>query len=193
VRCICSDFSADLETSRTTKSGLSLFLRPVKTNDLPLLEEFFGSLSDRSMYQRFASARRNMPDQRLRELLDVDYHQDMLILAVIGGKEEVAVGLGQYCLDPETRLAELALVVRDDYQSLGVGCEIQRHLTEIAKRKGVLGFTAEVMQINHKALALLSKMGFVAVSQDDESSEMELIFAQEKEGSRQNGSPQKIP
>ena len=91
-------------------SGLGLVLRPARGDDLQRLKEFFGSLSDQSMYQRFSSARREVPDQRLQQFLSVDCSRDMLILAEIKGKEEV-VGLGQYSLNPETHLAEVALVV----------------------------------------------------------------------------------
>ncbi len=41
-----------LEMYRTTKSGLDIFLRPVKITDEPLLKEFFYTLSGNSMYLR---------------------------------------------------------------------------------------------------------------------------------------------
>ncbi|NPV61446.1 MAG: GNAT family N-acetyltransferase [Methanotrichaceae archaeon] len=187
---IGGDVPAGLEVVRTTSSGLGLVLRPARSDDLPRLKEFFGSLSDQSMYQRFSSARREVPEQRLQQFLSVDCSRNMLILAEIKGKEEV-VGLGQYSLNPETHLAEVALVVRDDYQSRGVGREIHRRLTEIARGKGVLGFTAEVLQSNYKALSLLQEMGFESVSRDDESCEMRQIF--EEEVARRTELPQNTP
>ena len=40
---------------RMTKTGINFLLRPVKISDEPLLKDFFYSLSDTSMYNRFIS------------------------------------------------------------------------------------------------------------------------------------------
>ena len=52
-----------LETWKVTGKGLKILLRPVKISDEPLLKEFFYALSDESMYQRFFSARKDIPQQ----------------------------------------------------------------------------------------------------------------------------------
>jgi hypothetical protein len=50
------EYPEHLETYRTTKTGLKIFLRPVKISDEPLLKDFFYSPSDNSRYRRFLSA-----------------------------------------------------------------------------------------------------------------------------------------
>ncbi|MCJ7443834.1 MAG: GNAT family N-acetyltransferase [Methanotrichaceae archaeon] len=150
-----------LETYRTTRTGLRLFLRPVKISDEPLLKDFFYSLSDQSMYLRFASSRKDMPHQRLQEFVVVDYSRNMIILSLVKIDErDIVIGLGQYSIDEKTHTAELALVVRDDYQNQGVGTELHAYLTYLAKRSGLLGFTAEVLKSNQPALNILRKLGF---------------------------------
>ncbi len=166
-----------LETFRRSRTGLDIFLRPVKISDEPLLKELFYSLSDRSMYQRFASARKDMPHARLQEFVAVDYSRSMVILALVSrGEREMAVGLGQYSINQDTHTAELALVVRDEYQHQGIGKEIQSYLTLLARRNGLLGFTAEVLEDNSAALRLLEKMGFEMVDQEGGVREMRLLF-----------------
>lgn len=155
------EYPEDLETYRTTKTGLEIFLRPVKLTDEPLLKEFFYSLSDKSLYYRFMSQRKDMPHERLQEFVVIDYTKEMVILAVIKqkGKEKI-LGVGQYTIDPTTHTAEVALVVRDDYQNRGIGREILSYLTYLAKKQGLLGFTAEVLPENTPMLHLFEKMGF---------------------------------
>ena len=155
------EYPEDLETYRTTKTGLEIFLRPVKLTDEPLLKEFFYSLSDKSLYYRFMSQRKDMPHERLQEFVVIDYTKEMVILAVIKqkGKEKI-LGVGQYTIDPTTHTAEVALVVRDDYQNRGIGREILSYLTYLAKKQGLLGFTAEVLPENTPMLRLFEKMGF---------------------------------
>ena len=154
-------YPEELETYRTTKSGLEIFLRPVRLSDEPLLKDFFYSLSDQSIYRRFISARTDMPHERLQEFVVIDYTREMVILAIIGDEENpLVVGVGQYGIDEQTHTAEVALVVRDDYQNKGIGTELLNYLTYLAKRQGLHGFTAEVLVSNQPMLHLFEKAGF---------------------------------
>jgi acyl-CoA hydrolase/GNAT superfamily N-acetyltransferase len=155
------EYPEALETYRTTRAGLELFLRPVKISDEPLLKDFFHALSDRSLYRRFISMRKDMPHERLQEFVVIDYTQEMVILAVReDGEHEEVVGIGQYGIDEMTHTAEVALVVQDDYQHQGVGRELLAYLTFLAKKQGLLGFTAEVLMENQPMMSLFKTMGF---------------------------------
>jgi acyl-CoA hydrolase/GNAT superfamily N-acetyltransferase len=171
------EYPEKLETIRTTRTGLRIFLRPAKISDEPLLKEFFYSLSDKSMYRRFASARKDMPHRRLQEFVAVDYSKEMIILAMIPHQEkEEVVGLGQYSLNEKTHFAELALVVRDDMQNQGIGGELQSYLTYLAKRSGILGFEAEVLEENLPALRVVEKGGFQVMKKEGGAVELRLAF-----------------
>lgn len=155
------EYPAHLETMRTTAKGLTILLRPVKLSDEPLLKDFFNFLSDQSLYRRFISMRQDMPHERLQEFVVIDYTKEMVILATIReGAVEKVVGVGQYGINEENRTAEVALVVKDEYQNKGIGWELLSYLTYLAKREGLLGFTAEVLVENKPMLHLFEKMGF---------------------------------
>lgn len=155
------EYPAHLETLRTTAKGLSILLRPVKLSDEPLLKDFFNFLSDQSLYRRFISMRQDMPHERLQEFVVIDYTKEMVILATLReGEVEKVVGIGQYGINEENRTAEVALVVKDEYQNKGIGGELLSYLTYLAKREGLLGFTAEVLVENKPMLHLFEKMGF---------------------------------
>jgi len=155
------EYPGDLEAYRTTKTGLEILLRPVKMSDEPLLKDFFYSLSDSSMYRRFISVRKDMPHERLQEFTIIDYSKEMVILAVLNQREkEEIVGLGQYGIDEATHSAEVAVVVKDEYQDKGIGTELLSYLTYLAQKQGLFGFTAEVLAENSPMLHLFEKMGF---------------------------------
>ena len=150
-----------LETYRTTRTGFPIFMRPVKISDEPLLKDFFYSLSDNSLYRRFISLRKDMPHERLQEFVIIDYAKEMVVLVSVQEAEiEKVVALGQYGINQDSHTAEVALVVRDDYQNRGIGTELLSYLTYLAKREGLLGFTAEVLVENNPMLHLFEKMGF---------------------------------
>jgi RimJ/RimL family protein N-acetyltransferase len=75
-------------------------------------------------------------------------------------EREVVVGIGQYGIDAETHTAEVALVVRDDYQKRGVGTELLNYLTLLARKEGLLGFSAEVLIENRAMMRLFERAGF---------------------------------
>jgi acyl-CoA hydrolase/GNAT superfamily N-acetyltransferase len=155
------EYPESLENHRTTKSGAEVLLRPVKISDEPLLKDFFYSLSDESIYRRFMSVRKDMPHERLQEFVVIDYTKETVILAVAGakGKEEV-LAVGQYGIDESTHSAEVALVVRDDDQNKGIGSELLDYLTILAKKQGLLGFTAQVLSENMAMLHMFESGGF---------------------------------
>lgn len=169
------------EAIRTTEMGFEVFFRPVKISDEPLLKDFFYSLSDESIYRRFISSRKDMPHERLQEFVVIDYSREMMIVATIKrGKVEEIVGLAQYGIDETTHTAEVAFVVKDEYQNKGVGTELVKYITLIARRQGLLGFTAEVLKHNKPMLHLFEKMGFDINQKnavgDDSVYELKLAF-----------------
>lgn len=167
-----------LETFRTTKSGLILLLRPVKIGDEPLMKDFFYALSNESMYRRFMSVRMDMPHERLQEFGIIDYANSMMILAIVEGDcKETVAAIGQYEINEKMHTAEVALVVKDEYQKMGVGHDLLTYLTRLAKKRGLLGFTADVLVENDPMLDLFKNMGFDIEKRNEEGVyEMRMMF-----------------
>jgi GNAT superfamily N-acetyltransferase len=91
----------------------------------------------------------------------IDYTKEMVILAVLPHDEtELIVGMAQYLIDETRHTAEVAFVVRDDYQRRGIGASLLAYVTYLAKKKGLLGFTAAVLMENQQMLQLFESMGF---------------------------------
>ncbi|MDD1761352.1 MAG: GNAT family N-acetyltransferase [Methanothrix sp.] len=182
-------YPEELETYRTTSKGLNLLLRPAKITDESLLKDFFYDLSEDSLYKRFFSARKDMPHKRLQDFVAVDYSRKMEILATIVEKEkETIIGLGQYELNSDMHSAEVALVVKDQFQGRGVGKEILYYLIYLARRQGLLGFTGEVLVANRSMVRLFEKMGFDTDKRSEEGVyEMRMWFGQRGEKSIRSG------
>ncbi len=155
------EYPEELETYRTTKTGLEVFFRPIKISDEPLLKDLFYSLSDESMYRRFISPRRDVPHRQLQEFVVIDYTKETAILAAIktDEKEEI-VGMGQYSINRDAHTAEVAFVVTDEYQDRGIGFQLLSYLSYLAQKQGLLGFTAEVLMENQPMLHVFEKAGF---------------------------------
>jgi acyl-CoA hydrolase/GNAT superfamily N-acetyltransferase len=174
------EYPKELETYRTVKTGLEIFIRPIKISDEPLLKDLFYGLSDNSLYRRFISRRKDMPHERLQEFVVIDYTKEVGIVAIVNQDDkEIAVGMGQYNMDPNTHSAEVSFVVRDDYQNRGIGKELLNYLTYLARKQGLLGFTAEVLVENRPMIHLFEQMGFLMDRRtEDQVYELKMAFSE---------------
>lgn len=149
------EYPEHLETYKTTSKGLEIFIRPVKISDEPMLKDFFYDLSDQSLYRRFMSVRKDIPHERLQEFCVIDFTKELVILALERKDTlEEVVGVAQYGIDTSSHTAEVAFVVRDDRQNMGIGKTLLTHIAFLAKSAGLLGFTAEVLLENRRMLRL---------------------------------------
>lgn len=172
------EYPKNLEIYRITKKGLRILLRSVKKGDESLLKDFYNSLSDNSIYQRFFTIRLNILHEFLQKFVILDDFKQIVILAVqIQEKKEECIGVGQYSVNETTNTGDVALMVRDEYQNQGVGTELLSYLISLGKKQGLLGFTADVLADNNPALRLIQKMGFTVEKRIKSGVvEMEILF-----------------
>lgn len=156
------EYPEELEAFKTTNSGLKIHLRPVRISDEPLLKDFFYSLSEGTMHKRFMQAQRSMPHEVLQgSFVVIDYSKEMIILSTVQhDQKEVITGLAQFTTNKGSHTAEVAIVIKDEYQNKGIGTELLIHLSYIAKKQGLLGFSADVLKENRAMLHLFEKVGF---------------------------------
>jgi len=153
------EYPVDLEQDIELEGGRTAVLRPIKPTDEPALREMFYSLSEDTIYHRFFSSLKSMPHERLQEFLRVDYKREMAMVATIGERQEESrmVGIGRYVLNPQTNMAEVALLVADDIQGRGLGTSMLEGLSQAAKSHGIAGFVADVMVENKAMLTLFHR------------------------------------
>ena len=102
-----------------------------------------------------------MPHERLQDFVIIDYTKEVVLVVIRGERDNpLIVAVGQYGVDEATHTAEVAFAVRDDQQNSGIGFELLKYLTYLAKRQGLLGFTADVLVENKPMLHVFEKGGF---------------------------------
>jgi len=152
------DYPRELERDITLKDGTTLRLRPIRPEDAPRLIDFYDRLSRHSAYQRFFSIMKRLPPDWGRMLATVDYRRRLALVAERGpaGAPEL-VGVGRYepTEDPDT--AEVAFVVQDGLQGLGLGTILLHQLLEAAEARGIHHFCAYVLADNTRMLDLLTR------------------------------------
>lgn len=146
--------------------GCGVVIRPIRAEDEPLMIKFHGMLSDRSVYLRYFSSlslATRTAHQRLIHICFPDPESETVLVAEhtdsdTGERSIVAVGrLNQL---PESEAAELAVLVADEYQGLGLGTELSQRLIEAARTLKLKRIVAEMLGDNTAMQALLKRMGF---------------------------------
>ncbi len=148
----------ELSTSLLLEDGTQINFRPMHPTDEKRMRDLLYSLSQKTFYYRFMSNIIRIPQKQIQNFVYIDYRSDMAIVGTLPeahGEEIVAIG--RYYLNPRTNLAEVAFIVRDNWQNRGIGTFLLKYLITIAKQNGIAGFTAEVLHDNKPMLAVLHK------------------------------------
>jgi acyl-CoA hydrolase/GNAT superfamily N-acetyltransferase len=171
-------YPEELEITKRFDRDVTVFFRPVKQTDEPLMKEFFYSFSNKSFYQRFFTHQVAMPHSKLQHLVNPDYDEEMALTALIHKEDrELIVAVGRYYLDRSTNMAEIAFIVHDQYQQKGIGTFLFQYLIEIAKKRGIRGFKAEILAENTIMLHVIHKCGYPVQSKlEDNSYAISIMF-----------------
>jgi acetate---CoA ligase (ADP-forming) len=139
------------------RDGSTVRVRPVLAEDLESLTALFARLSEISVRMRFHGVTSPSADM-LRPFVDVDYSNSLSLVAETRrGGEPRSIALATYMRAGEGR-AEMALVVDDPLQGLGLGSVLIEHLGEAAAEAGIGTFEAEVMESNSDMLEVLRSL-----------------------------------
>ena len=133
---------------------------PIRSDDESRIKDMFYSFSEQTVYLRLHASLKTMSHNKLQVFCNVDYDTEMALVGTVGepGEEEV-VAVGRYLTDPSKTSAEMAFVVRDDWQRKGLGTILFQRLLEIGRSNGIRKFSAEVLIENSGMLKIFHRSG----------------------------------
>jgi GNAT superfamily N-acetyltransferase len=146
--------TAAIESDFTLKDGTVVRIRPIRPEDDHALIEIFKHLSPQTVYQRFFQALPELSPGMARYLSNVNYTNRMALVAEAGGQ---AIGVGRYERTGDPEVADLGLVVLDEWQNLGLGRILLQEILKAGKSNGILRFRADVLAENRRMLRLLAQ------------------------------------
>jgi acetyltransferase len=147
------------------KNGEEVVVRPIRPEDEPKMIEFHKELSERSVYLRYfqpLKLSQRTTHERLTQICFIDYNRDMALVVErknqAGEPEIIAVGrLSKLRGIPE---AELAALVRDGAQGMGLGTELYRQLLKIARDEKLDKVHSNMLRENIGMITICRNLGF---------------------------------
>jgi GNAT superfamily N-acetyltransferase len=141
--------------------GSRIALRLVRPDDKDLLCKGFERLSPESRYDRFLTTKSQLTDRELVYLTEVDGLDHFAMGAVAEGPDgrEDGVAIARFVRSAnDPRLAEPAIVVRDDWQRKGVGTLLLLRLVAAARERGIDRFAAPALAANAPLREVLAQL-----------------------------------
>ena len=135
---------------------IQLATRPMQPDDEARLHRLWPRLSPDTVYRRFHSPIRGLSDETVHRLVDVDHDSREAVVATVG--DEV-VGVARYDRTPgDASVAEVAVLVEDAWQGVGLGRQLLTALADLARRRGVRTVTATVQADNDRMVWLVRRL-----------------------------------
>lgn len=153
-------FLEDYKSTFQLPNGKEIDFRPLLPSDEFEFRNFFYSLQEETIYYRFFYHRKLFSHEVIQEQwAAVDYRKNMSIVGVTssGGHKQI-MAIGSYAMAEEESRAEVALMIREDFQGQGVGSYLVRVLQRIASENNYKGFTATVLEENAGMIHVFKKL-----------------------------------
>jgi acyl-CoA hydrolase/GNAT superfamily N-acetyltransferase len=139
------------------KNGKTVEFRPLLPSDEFAYRNFFYSLQEKTIYFRFFYRMQLFSHEVVqKQWASVDYRKNMSIVGLVqkGGHKEI-MAIGSYADDGGR--AEVAFVVREDFQGMGTASFMLEMLEGIARENDYSGFSATVLKENAAMLHVFKK------------------------------------
>ncbi|TAM61883.1 GNAT family N-acetyltransferase [bacterium] len=150
--------------------GPAVVIRPVRPEDEPLMRAFHDTVSEQSVYMRYAhvlSLRERITHERLSRVCFIDYDREMALVAIAGGPIPAIIGVGRLVRLRNKRSAEFAVIVSDLYQQRGLGTELLRRLVALAPREGIQRVVGYILRENTGMQEVARRIGFTLRYSDE--------------------------
>ena len=163
-----SVYPAELEERTILPTGAEIFLRPLRREDGPLLQDLFDHMSPEDRRLRFFAPISRLSPRLTRLLTQVDYKRRIALVAFEAGADTV-LGIVRLAAEPDTSRAEFAVALRSDWKGRGLGWLLMHRVLDLAARLGLAEVFGYVLRSNERMLQMCHEMGFTVASVPDDA------------------------
>ncbi|MGF1495673.1 MAG: bifunctional acetate--CoA ligase family protein/GNAT family N-acetyltransferase [Elainellaceae cyanobacterium] len=148
------------------RDGTPVNIRPISPEDEPLIVKFHETLSEESVYLRYAhliKLSRRVAHDRLTRICFIDYDRELALVADYHNPdtdEHEILGVARLSKLHGHNEAEFAMLISDRCQRQGLGSELLRRLCDIARQEGLERVVAYILPDNSAMQKICERAGF---------------------------------
>jgi acetyltransferase len=148
------------------RDGYRVLLRPIEKGDVSLWLAFISRVSPNTLYYRFHYIPKQMTEEDAIRYCTVDYVNSYAYVAEVGkGNDRKIIAIARYYRLPNKHSAEVAFMIEDAYQSIGLGTKLIEALADVARENSIDIFEADVLGENRQMMIAFRDYGFHVSSQ----------------------------
>ena len=109
----------------------------------------------------------------MQDYVNIDWENTMSIVGLVGEPGHgILISEARYLQEASSKRAEIAIIVDENYNNLGIATHMVTLLKRLGKDRGIRAFTAEVLFSNYKIMRVFKKVfpNFKSVLEDSEYS-----------------------
>lgn len=155
--------------SETLRDHRHVVIRPITPLDKDAERAFIEGLSPQARRYRFLGQVKCPSEKLIEQFTNVDFEHEVAFVAVVpdDGRERI-IGASRYSTDRAGTQCECAVTVSDEWQNLGLGTLLMRHLIEVATARGIQRMVSIDSAENVRMQELADLLGFdTRVDPDD--------------------------
>ena len=143
------------------RDGRPALIRVMRPDDEERLKAAFAQLDAQTIYTRFFSFRKELPERAFKRIAEIDFVNLAGLVVTIGAGETVIGGASYvgHTADDGAKVAEVAFTIEEDFQGQGLAGGLFAALVTLARRHGLARFEAEVLAGNSPMLAVFRRSG----------------------------------
>ena len=123
--------------AETLRNGLVVTVRHLRADDRERIAKAIRQLDRESVYTRLFSYRNELTEAGLDRIMRVEPGREVaLVVTTCVGEDEIVIATGRYVASStgnDDRTAEVAFVVEEDYQGIGIASRLLQHFAQIAR------------------------------------------------------------
>lgn len=171
-----SGYPFSLETVKTFVNNQEIKFRPIKPSDEDMMRRLFYGFSDESKYMRYHTPVRIMPHITMQPYVNIDYNAVLSIVGTIQHKgSERIIAEARYSLDDDRDMYEMAFVVDEEFQGMGIAKFLFNCLIGIARDRGIRTLYA-VMVPENVRMTKVFESSYIKPEISETEDEVEYIF-----------------
>ncbi|MFX1508762.1 MAG: bifunctional acetate--CoA ligase family protein/GNAT family N-acetyltransferase [Promethearchaeota archaeon] len=163
------------------RDGRTVLFRAIKPEDEPLWLEMFQNFSEESIRYRFFEIIKDTPHEVRIRYTNIDYDREIAIVPILNerGKDRI-LGVVRLIEEPDGKRGEIAFIIADPWQGLGLGSKLIDYMIEISIDRGLEEIYGVMLPDNYRAHKLMQKMGFTLEKTKDDLVKATLDLAAER-------------
>lgn len=138
------------------KDGRTVLVRMIRPEDRQYIDASFSSLSPKTRYLRFHNGKESLTDAELKHYSEIDGINHFALGALW---EKKGVGVIRFYRDRDNpELAEVAIVIIDEFQTKGLGEILLRRTISAARERGIHRLQFKLLPDNEGMRRLIGKV-----------------------------------